>query len=591
MKNEIPATAESIQSRYPPPYKIIDGCLYRECKTKHGSYDQKLCNFLPYLISEVTIDDGAEVTKRMRLGGFKENGQPLPEIEISGSELASFNWLIDQWGSDCILEVGASVKDNIRYAIQQTAYQADRQTVYAVTGWKKIQGAWHFLMPGDETLSVQLPDKLSRYERTAEVDPSAIPALSYLLENPPAPKSVIHLLLAYTFLTPLNTFLHAADCEPKFVFLLLGRTGTRKSTLAALFLSFFGRFTASDLPMSFRDTANSVTYHSFALKDVLTCIDDFHPCGRQEEQRLTATAQAIMRAYGDRTGRARLKADATPMSSRPPQGNAIITAEYAPDIGESGTARYFAVELKPGEVNLDALSYYQASAANDVFQICMRLYTDWIHSKFLCDTETEAEFLSLLRRRFESYRDEFNRSGIPCHGRLPEIVAWFKIGMLMLLFFLADHHVITEEQLEQTLSDFSALLFHLARQQAESIEQDKPAHIFVRKLYSLIESGQVTILKKHEALAFQPKDFIGYEDDGYFYLINDAAHRAVRKLCDDQGEMFSVTPRALLKSLAEEGLIDTADGQNTKSVRFGSTTKRVVCLRKDAARRIVEGGV
>lgn len=29
---------------YPDPYKIIDGCLYCERRTKNGSYDQKLCN-------------------------------------------------------------------------------------------------------------------------------------------------------------------------------------------------------------------------------------------------------------------------------------------------------------------------------------------------------------------------------------------------------------------------------------------------------------------------------------------------------------------------------------------------------------------
>lgn len=49
-----------------------------------------------------------------------------------------------------------------------------------------------------------------------------------------------------------------AGCEPKFVLFLLGKTGSRKSTLAALTLSFFGRFTASELPLSFRDTSNSM---------------------------------------------------------------------------------------------------------------------------------------------------------------------------------------------------------------------------------------------------------------------------------------------------------------------------------------------
>lgn len=81
---------------YPPPYKVIDGCLYREVRTKNGSYDQKLCNFLPTIISEITIDDGAEESRRLRLGGVRQDGTPLLEIEIAGGELGGFNWLIEQ---------------------------------------------------------------------------------------------------------------------------------------------------------------------------------------------------------------------------------------------------------------------------------------------------------------------------------------------------------------------------------------------------------------------------------------------------------------------------------------------------------------
>lgn len=573
---------------YPQPYKVIDGCLYREVRTKNGSYDQKLCNFLPYIVSEITLDDGAEESKRLRLGGVRQDGGQLPEIEILGSDLSNFNWLIDQWGADCILEVGTAIKDSVRYAIQQTACEADRQTVYAVTGWKKINHVWRFLMPGDASLSVQLPDKLSRYEGVSEAQPEALLVLTNLLENPPAPKKVIWPLLAYCFLSPLNSFLHQADCEPKFVFLLLGRTGTCKSSLAALFLSFFGRFTASDLPMSFRDTANSITYNAFALKDVLTCIDDFHPCGKQEEQKLTATAQAVVRAYGDRTGRGRLRSDASPMAARPPQGNAIITAEFPPDIGESGTARSLAVELKPGDVDLAALSVFQAEAAKGSLQSCMAEYIRWLWGKFLHDEETVEQFLSVLRKEFEFHREAFRRSGVQCHGRLPEIVAWLQIGMTMLLLLLMERGFLREEQVEAYRKEFSGLLYELARKQAGSIEQDKPAYIFVRKLIGLIESGQVSVLRRNETVAFAPKDLVGYEDETFYYLLNDAAHRAVRKLCEEQGELFSIGSRSLPRALAEEALIDASNGENTKAIRFGDSTKRVVCLYKDRAKRIAD---
>ena len=576
---------------YPPPYKVRDGCLHCEVRNRNGSTDQKLCNFLPYIVSELTIDDGAEVNRRLRLGGFRCSGSPLPEIEITGSELGSFNWLIDKWGADSVLEIGQSVRDSVRYAIQMTAADAQRQTIYAVTGWKKVGGVWHFLMPGDDEQTVQLPDKLSHYRRAETIDTAAFRVAAALLDQPPAPKEVIWPLLAFTFLTPLNHFLRAANCEPKFVLLLSGRTGTRKSTLAALFLSIFGSFTASEMPMSFRDTANSITYNAFTLKDVLTCIDDFHPCGRQEEQKLSATAQAIMRAYGDRTGRGRLRADATPMASRPPQGNAIITAEFAPDIGESGTARLFTTELRPGDVELELLSAYQAEAARGALRSCMLAYTEWICRKFLCDEEAETSFLSLLRRWFEDWRDDFRKGGILCHGRLPEIVAWFQIGMKMFLWFLLDQHIVEEKQMEDSMAAFSSLLYALARKQARSIEQDKPAVIFVRKLFALLENGQVRTIPRDAPAHMFSKDVVGFEDDCFYYLLNDAAHRAVKKLCEDQDELFSISSRSLPKALADEGLVECVGGENTRSIRFHGGTKRVVCLHKEKAKLLAEGAL
>ena len=351
---------------YSYPYKVIDGCLFREKIDKYGTHDQKLCNFLPYIVSEVTLDNGVEESKQLRLGGFRCDGSPLPEIEVSGSELGSFNWLIDKWGADCILEIGQSVHDSVRYAIQLTAKDAEHQTIYEVTGWKKIGGVWSFLLLGDADHTVRLPSKLSRYALPSETLPEALPVLAELIGHPPAPREVIWPLLAYTFLSPLNHFLHEVDCEPKFLILFLGRTGTGKSTLSSLFLSFFGHFTPSDLPISFRDTKNSINQCCAMLNDVLTCVDDFRPSGRKEEQELMEKAQMLARAYGDRVGRGRLRADSTLMPTRPVRGNAILTAEFPPEIGESGLARCFTVELRFGDLNMESYRFFEAESRRGV---------------------------------------------------------------------------------------------------------------------------------------------------------------------------------------------------------------------------------
>lgn len=114
------------QINYAENYKIKDGCLYEIKYTKQGEYDKKLCNFISWIVNEITVDDGVETTTRIRLAGVHESGRTLPEIEIAAEELGSFNWLYKNWGIDCILEPGSSVKDSIRYAIQTTAPGAER---------------------------------------------------------------------------------------------------------------------------------------------------------------------------------------------------------------------------------------------------------------------------------------------------------------------------------------------------------------------------------------------------------------------------------------------------------------------------------
>ena len=568
---------------------MVDGCLYKEVTNKSGTTTKKLSNFLPYLVSEVSVDDGAEIKKLLRLGGVHSNGKALPEIEVTGSELANFNWLIERWGADCVLEPERSVKESVRHAIQLTAENAEKIHIYHVTGWKLIDDQWEYLLPNDGKHDVSLRGKLNRYEKADNWKIPDLASVYFMTKDLSfAPDEITLPLLAYTFLTPLNEFLHQANCEPKFVLCLLGKTGTRKSTLAALFLSFYGRFTGSDLPLSFRDTANSIMYNAFSLKDVLTCIDDFHPSGRKEANKLTETAQLIMRGYGDRIGRGRLKSDSTPMESRPPQGNAIITAELAPDIGESGTARYFCLELRDGIIDLNNLSKFQREAEKGTFRNCMLAYTEWIKSRYLKDKDTVQSFVCHLKKLFESYRDEFSNSGIRCHGRVPEIYAWLMIGMEFFLSFMLEYETISEEDCQATFIRYRDCLYELAKKQSANIEQDKPTHKFIQKLYSLIESGQAVLIDKNNPVEFKPVNFIGYQDDEYLYLNADITHKMVNRLCSDQDEAFSISKNGLIKALAEEGLTVCDKGKNTKSVRMGDKTHRFICLIKEKADAVDE---
>lgn len=286
---------------YNYPYVVKSNCLYEMVQVKDQVVPMKLADFVPTLISEITRDDGTEQKKMFKVGAVHKSGIKLSEQIVSADEMQNMKWLLNRWGALGAAQPKQNVLSKICHAIMLTKGEVKFETMYLQTGWKKINGEYVFLMPTQNSpFTVELQGKLKNYSFTEKGSQEDLIYLSAMLENSFAPQCVMLPLLAVTFLCPLNHFLKSAGCEPKFVTALIGKTGSRKSTLAALFLSFFGKFSASDLPMSFHDTANSILSNIYYLKDVLTCIDDFHPSGMFHEQEMKSIAQNISRYYGGR---------------------------------------------------------------------------------------------------------------------------------------------------------------------------------------------------------------------------------------------------------------------------------------------------
>ena len=350
-----------------------------------------------------------------------------------------------------------------------------------------------------------------------------------MLEKSIAPDRVMLPMLALTFLSPLCHFLKEAGCEPKFVTALIGKTGSKKSTLAALFLSFFGRFTAIDLPMSFHDTANSILSNIYYLKDVLTCIDDFHPSGHFQEKEMKDIAQNISRYYGDRIGRARLNSKAELQASKPPTGNALITAEFSPEISESGCARYFTIELDDDEVDLDELSRYQRYAEQDLLSGIMMTYLDWLKEKYLNDAD---RFVKKLSELFLEYRTDFitklTDRKIKFHSRVPDMLSHLKLGLVMLLEFLIDTEFIGSDDRRRYLNNLDEILLQTTSVSAEQIIEEQPVTKFCDKLTSLLDSGRCYVDNRSASSGAAGKGYIGMEDSENYYLLADAVHCEVK---------------------------------------------------------------
>ena len=580
---------DPVLSKYfPAPYYAKNNCLGYVKHTKDGEVEVQLCNFVPRISCEILYDDGEEERREYEILVRDENGLDLPPFRVPASSFGKLDWVGEKLPARCRLDVTSSVEKHIVNAMKGSSAHADLRSIYAHTGWVKQGGEYHFLLPGNPFCEVELEGKHAYYGMVAETRESDLAYLVGMLELTFVPHDVMYPLLAMTFLSPLNSFLRQAGYEPKFVFTLIGRTGSKKSSLSALMLSFFGQFTESSMPMSFTDTPNSILYAVSHLDDVLTCVDDSHPSTKSDVDNMNLIAEKLVRGYGDRAQRNRLTSEISMRKTRPPQGNAIMTMEFVPAIGESSLARTFCVETTPESIDLKVLQDVQDFARDGVLQRCMYSYLCWEKDTYLAEGKDEA-FVGKLRESFAEarwmWRDRLTAEKITFHDRLPDTLACLTIGFRMLLRFLLDRKMLTEEQRKEKLAEFLSILTEHARKQSVAVVADKPTHVFLRNLFAMAEGGMVSITDKSKP---RPgNNLVGYEDGDYYYLLLDKSIGEVKRFCENTNQTFTLSSRALTKQLKEEGLLVPFGASNSESIKVQQRNVRVTKLKKAEVQKIL----
>lgn len=539
-------------------YRIKDHRFFREYEKNGETTEQYLGNFFIVAEAETVRDNGIERDRVFQLKAVCE-GREMSSEYIAAKDFGSMNFIPQTWGMSLRPAVGQNTMAYYRDSISAQARQVKQEYIYTHTGWREMNGKWAFLHAagaiGAKDVRVELDGRLSRYCLVECGDQHAAQMLALQVLKL-APKEIVYPLVGLAFLSPLNEFLRRAGMEPSFVLYLLGITGAMKSTLAALLLSFFGNFDNKSLPSSFKDTVNSLEKQGFLLKDVLTVIDDYHPTSsRQEAMKMQGTAQAVARMYGDRTGRGRMNADGTLRGSYVPRGNAIITGEDLPDIGQSGTARNIVVEIKKGDINEAILSNLQSKS--EQLSSCMAEYIKWLIP--------QAEILpGELKEQFIELRSQARKNS--SHGRIGESIAHLQIGMLMFLQFLCETGCIDEESMRNVAADVWQVLLELAERQNKRLELDKPTTMFLSALSELLATDQAHVLDIGNDSENHSVGFIGYRDNDYLYLYAETAYKSVAEFYSRQGRNFPVGKNTLFKNLILEGVV-LPDHVKNKSVR------------------------
>lgn len=561
-----------------------DGTLYyiEGKEDKNGNtYTEitAIANHTPLLKEQRIIDNGIETTEELvftALRDFRKGADTAISLKDVLSQTPNI-----KFGAACRIFLGRGAKSRYSEAMQIQCENAPLTMLYQHTGYTTIEGERVFLNGGHSVTKDGLTDKynvmlsgqMENYVFTDKKDSERYKTLLSLLPSV-APTSLVYAGLGLSFLTPLNALLRDCGIEPCFILYFTGKTGARKTTMAKLFLNFFGAFNNGTAPTaSFRDTTNAVE-KKFALADsTLVLLDDRIPSTTPKiKAQMEAMEQAVARQIGDRSGRARMNADGTLKATYRPKCNLIITAEESfSNVGESAIARSISVELKPEDINLSALTKVQQNA--DHLNQCMSDYIQFVIRNW--------DFISeQAKPLFLEYRDKAQNGG---HGRLAECVAHLQIGIYFMCEWLLAENTVDEAQVERLRNAAWNVFIELADKQNRRIVEEKPVKLFLDAVREMRDRGTIRIIDIDCTNDYNSSSVVGYRDKDFYYFYPEGIYTEVKKFYSAQDRNFPLGKAALFQQLAIDKLIETDKAQTTKTKRLKDNKRpRFLWLKAEA---------
>jgi hypothetical protein len=469
--------------------KVAGG--YRDTKTGIEWYRETkddgdwipLTNFSARIVFDIIRDDGVEVTRALEIEATINNR--TLRFTVNAAKFGQMTWPLEHLGAEAVVHPGQSSR--ARTGVQMLSGRIPQRCVYTHTGWREIDGKRVYLHGGGALgsvgpvngLEVQLPEGLNNY-----VLPSDISDIDLLRASIDASLDVSQVAPHRITVPLLGAVYRAAIGGADFTVHLSGKTGLQKSELAALAQQHFGpSMNARALPGSWTSSGNALDGTAFAAKDAVFAIDDFVPLGTKADRaRINALADRVLRAQGNRSGRARMRSDTTLRPARPPRGLIVSTGEEVP-VGQSLRARMINLNLRERDVDLKALTIAQRDAADGKYAYALAGFIKWL-----------APRLDEVRQDFATTTHELRtRLHSQVHDRTADAVAQLAASWKVWLRFVVAVGACTPEQAARVEATVWQTLAALAGEQQEQQRECDPVERFYELLNSVLASGNAHI--------------------------------------------------------------------------------------------------
>jgi hypothetical protein len=472
----------NLRSRYEPS----PGGLWYFRQTTRGQEKSQATNFDCRVLRHIRKDDGLEVTSFLEVSATRNHHKWTGRL--THAEFLTMDWPSKHLMAAAGTLPGQGNRDHSAFGFLQLSEPIEEVFMYGHTGWRHVADEWLFLHAGGAIgrkgevpeVTVDL-EKMTEYQLPAPPDLATPAGKDAVVDAIRRSLGFLNIadraqswpLLSVAYTAPLATLF---PCD--FTVWLQGASGARKSTVAALLLCHFGKFTRNTLPGNFTSTPNAVEIQAFQTKDVIFVLDDYAPSvDRKEAAHQDAVAQRIIRATGDTRGRNRATKEAGLSGERAPRCLPLVTSELPPPGAQSTEARTFGILWEKHAVDDKALA---AACAQDgeAYALAMAAYIQYLAG---CLDELRPRLAEDVRRLREWFPGE--------HGRVKESASKLAVGVAAFLGFALRVGAITEVERSQLYEEATARLAACAELTGASQLERRPTVMFCEIIRSALRSG------------------------------------------------------------------------------------------------------
>lgn len=564
-----------------------DGNVYYICDEEKVWVCDTL--FLPcrkYMVN--TLDKNDKYSEVM-IFGINKTGILAPiKLKIEG--LSNDRWFLKTYSDRCHMNVMLTKAYKIiEQIIRLLIKQIDAVPCNAYIGWSK-ETDYEYIF-GNEVITknsniICLSNKKNEQsiphesisEYALEVSDSTEKEANMFMRNTflhAGTRVITQTSLAYLLLSLVCSLLSGFSEKPSFTLVFRGLSGSHKSSWLIAVMHVLTKYRGR-IMCNFIGTVAGILDVAMKVRDSIFSVDDLFPCSKKIYEKMAQIFIYLLRVYGDTAGRV-----VYGRKSCAPSNLLVVTCEELPqNLAPSDYARLFVLTFSPSDINLNKLTDIQNNHAT---------YSGFIKYYIRHIASLGDKYVNGLYRFFKEYQKDIRSVLNDIPDRSKSAGAWLLSQYKMFLEYQIQKDYISKEDADMEFLDYSNSILEQLKSQFEEFQSIDPSSLYCKAILELVKRGDYEIheinvnykgaqnvnvnfnktLKGMNNSIRYPEKFLGFKFNGYYYLINQLAHKAVKQYCDATNLPFPFSERRIIKVLSERGLLcPENDDPKTNTVRI-----------------------